>query len=1103
MRKRMKISLFAFLLSGFFVLSAPAAEDTPEQIQTLCPLKKKVTIDGIFSPGEWNECACDSVFISRNGGQKVLRDTFLFYGYDDGFFYFCQLGAVPKKPQKLSPDDVLELCLTRPDGRTFRFIFSPEGGRDLPDGVVCSFDLCGKLTLGNGFPSGAKWVLEAAIPWSALELKSAPENEAYRLTVRRLWRNPEETAELNISKLFFGKAAPMASLGAALYSVNARVTGCLVNPMDPARDFDLDIQIKSLEVPHRANRKITVEGGSAGAVSEYFMVGGATDRELNVIVTDRTSDRVIYSRKLNWNVSKGHGFVDPDPPIVMNFGYSPSQHRLIARLETEAPAKFADVVKVEFRIINADDVSVQKVQADKRSGGMYSRDWQCPELPLGTYTLQAELFRENGKTETFRRSFKVMNFDWQNNEIGMDRVVPSPFLPLKYSENEVHALLTGYHASGVFWDRIFSQGENILAGPVSLVFNGKTLKTDGEEWVECAPDRAVRVTGHSADGLKVKAKHEYEFDGMCKTTLTFEPEEGLTVTSLYIDIPLKPEIARLYHHTGFGIRSNPSDWIPQGGGAVWRLPWAMLKYPSYIWFGETFKGVCFFTDMTPPFFDGREGFASHELLRTGDAVTLRIHLAPPGEMKFRPFEYVCGFQATPVKPRPKGFRRYCSGFWLEKLPNTFMYFLVAWNKHFFSHYLLGQPFVPCGNDSAWLDYIFSGEQNNESREQIMERIRRLLKKHDLTDEKWSALFGGGHDSIPLTTRMRQGAIFSRNKSLGLYLNPRAGGRCWAESEMYDAEWMYSGCFQPTDSQYNRHPVKSYVDMLLFKTRRFLRQYPRCRGLYYDNLYPSRKSSPFWGAREVSPGKYTFTGDIFAIRELVKRTLVMTEQEKRFLPTDPACAWLIGHMTDANIVPVMGLLSATFNWEMKFGRQDYPERFPEAFHLVQSLGTQTGTVPFGIVFTGGSKEERLHQQRTLYAVAFAFDMLNFNDSGSREEEIGPFFNAMQNLVRGFGYGMDDVEHFPGYEPGKNPVTCSPGTVRITTLKRKDGELMLLIGNLGEAAKVKLTFRGIDVSGLRNAETGEEISQGEFDLPKHDCAVLTGKWSGAKDHTPLCP
>lgn len=1002
------------------------------------------------------------------------------------------MGDIPPKPQVLSAQENLEIILTFPDKKLHKFTVSVDGKHNFPAGTLYSSSMCGKLSLGDGLPASGKWIQEAAIPWRAMGTATAPDGIC-QLEIRRNWKNPSETSSLYIPQLSFSPSNPMASARIALFGVGARINCDIFNPGNVARVFNIDIMIRSNEVPHNLNQQISVNPGSSSLFSQYFMVGGATDRNLDIVITDKNSGKIIYSRNLDWNNSNGLNFFNPDPPIVMNFGLNPSRNRIIGKVESAASNKFADVEKIEFHIINSDDVIIQKVRADKKASGFYFKEWEYPQLPPGKYILQAEVFRRNGKNEFFQKSFKIMNFDWQNSEVGISRTVPSPFLPLKSSGNEVHALQTGYRANGIFWNAVYSENKNILAAPVNLFFNGKPLKTESENWTERSADRVVRVSKHSTNGLDLQVCHEYEFDGMCKTTLKFQPIPGVKVRSLYIDIPLKSDVAKLYHHTGFGIRSNPSEWIPKGNGTVWSLPWQMLRHPSYIWFGETFKGFCYFSDMTPPLFDNKSGFASHEILRNKDQVIMRIHLAPPGENELKPFEWVCGFQPTPVKPRPKGFRNYGGHFWLAKIPDMHMIYPVMWSKHFFSDISLGQPLVPYANDHSYLEYIFSGKQDNESRDEIMARINALLKKHNLTDQKWANLFGTSHDKSSLTTRMRQGAIFTRHKEKGLYLNPRGGYRCWVESEMYDDEWMYSGYRNPDDNHYHRHPVKSYTDMLLYKTRNFLRRYPQCAGVYFDNLYPSRKSSLFHGARELSPGKNSFTGDIFSMRELVKRTLIMSAEEKRFLSSDPNYVWLIAHMTDANIVPVMGLLSINLGWEMKFGRQDFQDRFPESFHLVQSLGTQTGTVPIAIVSTSGNKTERLRQHRSLYAVGFAFDMLNFWDPGSREEDGSPVFNNMQMLVRSFGYGTDKVQHFPGYAPQNSPVNCLPEQVRITVLKRNDGKIMLLVGNLGNKTTVKLKVSGIDIFGLKNAETGAVVVNNEFVMGKHDCAVLTGTWS----------
>ena len=1082
-------------------LALPAAAvgktNTADAVQNLAPLTKKPVIDGAFAAGEWGQCAADHNFVSADDGMKCRRDTSIFYGNDEQYFYFCQASVLPPSPQKIDPQDKTELTFLLPDGKRHVFFFRTDRSHNFPAGTLLRMTETGKILVVNNGKKAAWWLTEIAIPWSAFGVEKMPDKTQWKMQVRRFWRNPAETACLpapaSYLELLFDKTLPMIVTGAGVGGVSARINWNVRNPAPKDGKVQIDLLIKSLEAPLSLNRALAVGPRASVSFEQYFMVGGPEDRELSVSVLDAASGKKLFSRAFAWNVGAGKNFIDPDPPVIMNFGLAPSRRRLIAKVETAAAEKLADVEEIRFKVINADNVLIQEVKATRKSPGFFFADWHYPELSPGQYTVAAVILRKNGKTETLAKTFQIRNFDWEHTAVGEDRSVPPPFRPLKSSGARVDALQTGYEAGGVFWDHVFAQGKDILAGPVTLKLNGKTLRKESESWPERAPDRAVRISRHSGSGVTLEVRHEYEFDGMCKTTLKFQPEEGAKCDSLFIEIPLKPEYARLYHHTAFGIRSNPSDWIPAGEGRVWRFVREKAhRYPFYIWFGEVYKGICHFSDMTPPLFDGASAPLTHEFIRQKDRVILRVHLAP-GPTALKPFAYVCGFQPTPVKPRPAVWRRWSANYTTTPWPNTYMMYAIRHFKHFFSSAKLGLVYKPYHNDYSFAEYLFSGQSAHENRQQIDARIAAFLKKHDMTDKKWERLLGDGHDRSTLSARMRHAAIFSRNKLLALYLNPRAGFRNWAESETYDDEWMSCGFRGPDDNLYHRHPVKSFSDKLLYETRAFLRRFPKCRGLNIDNLYPSLSMSPFDGARELAPGKYEFVCDIFPMREMMKRLLRLTVQEKRFVPEAAEFPFVEGHMTDANIVPVMGLASMHSNWEMKFGRLDWQDRFPEPFHLVQTLGTQTGTIPCCIANTGGSKAERMHQHRTLFAVGFAFDMLNFTDPGSREEDGSPLFNGMQKLVRGFGYGMENVAHFPGYEPEKNPVKCLPEHVRVTTLKRRDGRLMLLIGNLGEAAKVKLRFQGMAVSSLRNAETGREIAGAEFDLPKHDCAVLTGKWS----------
>ena len=1069
-----------------------SAQDKNTAVQTLAPVKTTPVIDGNFSLKEWEHCAVDHNFTSSVDGMKSKRINSIFYGYDSKYFYFCQTSQLPPEPQKISPKDKTELLFILPGNKKISYSFSADEQNNFPAGTLFRSMESGKTQTMPGVTGRTCWLTEIALPWSAFGRKNAPDNEEFSMQVIRQWQNPEERTsvpEKGFLKLQFVKSSPMVICHSWAHDVSARLNMQLRNNSFKKQTAQVDLMIRSVEVPHTLNRKLDIQPEKTQKLTQYFMVGGAQDRHMEITVTDPVNNKTIYSRTFSWNISKGKGFHDPDPPVTMNFGYSPSQKRIIAQVTCRNGKKMADIKEIRFKVINDDKTVVSEKNAVKRLANYYDADWTLPELTLGKYLVSAEIYRKNGKKEVLTKDFFVRNFRWEYNDIGLDRSVPPPFKPLKSRGNQVHALLTGYQAGGVFWDKVFAQNKDILAAPVALYIDGKKFSKVSEKWIERSADLVVRTSEHKADGVKLEVRHEYEFDGVCKTTLKFIPDSGRKCSSLYIDIPLKEEYAKLYHHTANGIRSNPSDWIPQGKNTVWSYVRNTLRFPFYIWFGETFKGFCHFSNMTPPLFDRVKSPVTHELIRKEKSVILRLHLAKDTLLK--PFEYVCGFQPTPVKPRPESARQWCGIFWNAVLPNTYMYNLMIHLKHNFTNARMGMVYTPYHNDYSFMDYIYSGKSANETTAQINARIAAFMKKHDMTNEKWQKLEFQS-DSGSLSDRMRHSAIFSRNKYLTLYLNPRAGFRAWAETETYDDEWLGTGFRNSDDSLYSRRPVKSYTDKMLFEAREYLRRFPKCAGLYFDNMYPLGSFSVFHGAREISPGNYSMTGDIFTLREMMKRAVRLAAQEKRFLPGAPDYPWVEIHMTDANIIPVIGLASRALNWEMKFGRQLWQKRFPESFHYVQSLGTQAGVVPLGIVNTGGSKAERLRQHRSLYAVGFAFDMINFTDPGSREEQASPVFNNMQFLIRKFGYGTKEVEHFPGYMPEKNPVKCTPAHVRITALKHKNGNIMLLAGNLGEKAGVKLDLSRLPVKDLKNAETGKPVLNNTFELPAHDCAVLIGKW-----------
>ena len=87
------------------------------------------------------------------------------------------------------------------------------------------------------------------------------------------------------------------------------------------------------------------------------MVGGATNRNIDVKISEVNSKKVIYYRNFDWNNSIGVKFFNPNPPIEMNFGLNPSNNRIIAKISSQNAKKFDkvtydEIIKKDLKVMD-------------------------------------------------------------------------------------------------------------------------------------------------------------------------------------------------------------------------------------------------------------------------------------------------------------------------------------------------------------------------------------------------------------------------------------------------------------------------------------------------------------------------------------------------------------------------------------------------------------------------------------------------------------------------------------------------------------------------------------------------------------------------------
>ena len=248
---------------------------------------------------------------------------------------------------------------------------------------------------------------------------------------------------------------------------------------------------------------------------------------------------------------------------------------------------------------------------------------------------------------------------WRSNTLGLTDDVPRPWTPMKVQGQTVTCWGRRYtYASSILPVQITTGGEPLFAAAPRLVLRsgGKTLTFDkASVKVERVDDGRVSVHAVSTSGpFRVEVDTAYEFDGMGKIELSLESPDGpQTVDGLALEFALQPERSHLYHLVCGGSGHAPHS----DSGAVPAKGMTLDLFREQVWLGDEHRGFAWFAESL-------EGWSlcNEKAIEVIEPVSnaarrFRIKLADRPWRLERPYTLVFGIQATPVKPRPKHFRK--------------------------------------------------------------------------------------------------------------------------------------------------------------------------------------------------------------------------------------------------------------------------------------------------------------------------------------------------------------------------------------------------------------------------------------------------------------
>jgi hypothetical protein len=1068
---------------------------------TAAPFKKAPVIDGKVEAGEWDGAVRTSGFqmlFGAGAGMLEPRTGTSYFGFTPERLYIAVVSEYPPDGKDHSSgtardkdyifDESIEIWLDpnrdrrqsqQGDLRFYQMIANAQGGI-----YDISFDpKTGPNTGWNGNWEFANsidherhvWTAELSLPFADIGWKP---NEAIGKTVgvliARNFKAPWEQATwfpvtgafvdwYRYAAIHLTKDAPsvqITSLGENVHKGELQLRATIANP-GTARKAVVNLFVASSDMPElKETKEIDLPAG--GSVEYAFDVPPNRLHEtaqhslsFDVVSPDGNTTYIHY--RLKWSQErekKWHYRVGPDPEAAVRFAYYPSYKFVRLLVDTRELGKEPEVqIKSGKLVITGPDgkeVLNQRLAWDKPP---FKQEFQVGDLADGSYKLVVTL---DGWKEPFERSFKRIHFPWEGNKLGItDEVVP-PFTPVSVKGNTVSVVFRGYVLDGLgLWKSVKASGNVSAGGPKELLAAPMVLRVnDGEslagtgEFTRKEATEAVYEGRAQHSSVTVKTRCITEVDGCTRVELSLLPgTKDEELRALWLEVPLVDELMPLWHVSTTALRINPAGATPRGEGVVWDsrdFPdgnW-YGNFKCYLWLGAEERGFCWFADNDAGWVlnvdekDPARSVPCQQLIRKDGVLTLRVNLVQKPVKLVEPRNIVFGIMASPAKPMRADWRQ------------TEFHFPSVFNMGYATPatYCAKSPW---GNDFAIADWCYARRTGKEGPSQEeMEAWKERNFPKDMDPE-----FRDG--AIKLAVNSFLGAFRPGQKYYKMYFDEfHTTAQTHPESHVFQSEWS-GEWYRPLLERPTKQDHKMWgigVSGIVASHRDFACWYgaewvKRGIGLYFDNAFPSRAYDTLTtAAYKLAGERVQPSAGMWARREYLKRIWVIHRQ---FAPPDALPAMMI-HMTNTHIIPYMVWNDENLDLEWKFGPEPQQSKFHHEFLRAESLGRQSGNVPYVIdkVMDARTAEENHIAHRTKFGAMMVHEIRWWGWGEDVEADL-------IRIVKDFGYGLDDCQVFNYWDDGF-PVKASDAEAKSLLLKR-NGELLLVVCTWNpNPAEVKFAF-----------------------------------------------
>jgi hypothetical protein len=840
------------------------------------------------------------------------------------------------------------------------------------------------------------------------------------------------------------------------------------------------------------------------AVETVELLGAASKGEEafgSIQVTSLDGSAVYYLREFHWKVER------PDPmwatdadavkKVEVNFAYFPYHDTIKAMVSFHAldekekvrgvklsvrrqfavpPSGGTNATPTKVGTPNAKPIATTHVTDLKKYS--VQKEWRIPRLKEGSYQFVVEL--EGVKVDPILTDFVRHILPWEHNTLGKSDVVIPPFEPIRVQGQQVSTILRAHTLNDLgLFDQIESLGKSLLKAPMRLEVNGVAATVKRLGFSLKTKTRVVTESKWSAGKLAGSARGEWDYDGMMKWTLDIQPSNE-AVESMTLVIPLDDRLMPLMHTCTDGIRFNYAGATPAGPGRVWDGSKAARNsligsYVPYIWLGAEERGLAVFGENDKGW--GRDPkVPCQELVRNGDTLELRLNLiAAPTKIE-QPRRIVIGFQATPVKPMPEGWRTWTqSGGGHPDVQVN-----IAWSGSCYSFGTVG----PCyeiyprhGDFSLYEKYAETRRTGVVDKE----FIERWMAGYPPADEDAKR---NQRPSIEGTFRFLAGKPDGVRSRFLQYTNARGVSFDTREGRTFVDEW-HRDAFPNRRGVvwYDVDPVESFRDYAMWYYKKMFETW--LDDLYWDCVFPQANFDTVGpDAYELPDGTIQPSCGLFNMRELIKRTAVLQHELGKRGFNQP-------HMTNTEIVPVLSFAGTQLSWEDRAGDADFQDRFSREYIRAESTGRQSGNVPFLLTLISGPDEQKNRwAARTCAGVTLTHEI----KPQTPHYYCLDYWSNFQRLLE-FGYGKAETrvwnywdENYPLRIEGSDTsslIVSKPGSAIVVVCDwAKGGDIrMKLDPSLGLGAQ----FTATDMESNQPLAIGADGTI-SFALQKHDFKMV---------------